>query len=128
MKIQQTNSKTSFGMKVNINSKVAIRQQKKMLSDMESYALKKIGKPILNLDDTVDLSIGSTRINRVSDKNDFRETYTITGKSVINGREKKVNLTQSWLHSEGGYDSHRPLVVIQKYLEGLAKMPVGVKK
>ena len=128
MKIQQTNNQPSFGLKVNINSRVAIRHGKEMLSGMETFALRRTGKPIGNPEDTLDLFIGSPRINRVSDKNDFRETYSIAGKAFIDGVEKKVNLTQSWLHSEGGYDSHRPLVVIQKYLEGLAKKPVGVKK
>jgi len=129
LKIQQNyNNQPAFGMKVNINSLKAYCNGKPMITKEEKLLVQKFAEPIGLSTDVMDLHLGSILRLGTADKNNFIESYALRGKSVINEVESKVKLDQSWLHSEGNIDNHKPYDVIIEHLKSIIKKPRGQKK
>lgn len=99
-----------------------------MITKEEKLLVQKFAEPIGKSTDVLDLNLGSILRLGTADKNNFIESYALRGKSVINGVEANVKLDQTWLHSEGNIDNHKPSDVIIGYLKSLVKRPQGVKK
>jgi hypothetical protein len=120
MKIQNNSSNaTSFGMLVKINANAVYYNGRSLISRSEIKALQEKAKGIAGENDFVDLMIGSVARISIADKTDFREGYTMLGKSAIGGKNALVNLNQTWLKSETGKMMRNPYEVINGYLDSV---------